>query len=378
LYRCHTEGGSRQKLLDYQHRAVGAERGVCTLGDALGKLIKFLDQLLPFLATAPAWLRGWVYVLVVLNFATIAAVSISYIVSKEQNLQDESLRRFTIDRPTGNEEIPLGASRSWMIEGKFPIPGDKESVPTLALEVLKLPDRDPAPQEGKARLDTVTGFWRFESAKFPSDGSYEIVATIARGNQTFPRMVQINCTQKAEAYRKIIDKGRRARGAATLSTEAQQHLSLPALKSKLAALDSKFWTQYGNGSDLAGALKTATNALDLLDPVLPQSPDDFELQNFRAYFLKDYGMVQRDLNHPQEAQTAFREAGKMFEAVRQQKPDDPSAWNGLGSVAALSGDYNTALHYINKALQIQPDYSAAIEDRKNILNLMQQQKTQHR
>src|SRR5262249_34641835 len=114
------------------------------------------------------------------------------------------------------------------------------------------------------------------------------------------------------------------------------------------------------------------------DPVLPQSPDDFELQNFRAYFLKDYGMVQRDLNHPQEAQTAFREAGKMFEAVRQQKPDDPSAWNGLGSVAALSGDYNTALHYINKALQIQPDYSAAIEDRKNILNLMQQQKTQHR
>lgn len=347
------------------------------MSDALGKLIKLLDQLLPFLATSPAWLRGWVYLLIALNFATIAAVSISYLVSREHNLEDESLQRFSIDRPAGNDEIPLGASRSWMIEGKFPIPSEKESVPTLSLEVLSLPDRSPAPQDGKARLDTVTGFWRFESAKFPGEGSYEVVATIARGNQTLPRMVQVKCTQKAEAYRNIIEKGRRARGASAAPV-LSKHISLPALKTQLLTMDQQFWSQYSNSPDLAGALDTATKALDLLDPVLPQYPDDFDLQNYRAYFLKDYGMVERDLNHSQEAKTAWAEAGKMFEAIRQQKPDDPSAWNGLGSIAALSGDYGTALQYINKALQIQPSYAAAIEDRKNVLAMLELQKKERR
>lgn len=344
------------------------------MADLLDKLIKFLNQLLPFLDTSPVWLRDWVYILVVLNFATIAAVSVSYLVSKEKHLQDESLQRFSVDRPAGNQEIPLGASRAWMIEGKFPIAVEKEDPPKLTLDVLKLPDREPIPQDGKARLDTVTGFWRFESAKFSGEGSYEIVATIARGAQTLPRMVQVKCLEKAAAYRNFVEQGREARGVSKLPVAAAS-VSLPDVKTKLAAMDQQFWKLYQTDNDLNGALGTASKALDSLDPVLPLFPDDFDLQNYRAYFLKDYGMVLRDLNRMPEARSAWQEAGKMFEAIRQQKPDDASAWNGLGSVALLTGDYNAALQYIDKALQIQPNYAEALQDRETALTELRKQES---
>jgi Flp pilus assembly protein TadD len=345
--------------------------------DALSKLIKFLDQLLPFLETSPAWLRAWVYILIVLNFVTVAGVSIAYLVSKEQRMQDESLDRFSIERPAGNEEIPLGAGRAWMIEGKFPLAADKQDPPQLTVDVLQLPDRMPFPQDGKPRLDTVQGFWRFESARFPGEGSYEIVATVARGSQTLPRMVQVKCLQKAAAYQAIIEKGREQRGAAKLAAAKRAHL--PEVKDKLAAMDLQFRKQYLEERDLNGALQTTSGALDLLEPLLPLHPDDFDLQNYRAYFLKDYGMVLRDLNRGAEAESAWQAAGKMFEAVRQQKPDDPSAWNGLGSVAALRGDYQAALQYIDQALRIAPNYEDARNDREQVLRaLREHQKTKSR
>ncbi len=61
----------------------------------------------------------------------------------------------------------------------------------------------------------------------------------------------------------------------------------------------------------------------------------------------------------------------MFQAMLQQNPQDEGAWNGLGSVALLKGDTKRALFYINRALDIKPDYEAAIHDREQVLKLLE-------
>jgi tetratricopeptide (TPR) repeat protein len=349
----------------------------CLVTDFLSKLAKFLDQLLPFLESCPAWLRTWFYVLVVLNFLTIAAILVANLTYKQQHLKDESLQRFSVDQPRGNEEIPLGANLSWMLVGKLPVLEEKQEPPHVTVEVLKLPERTAVAQSGIWRPDTVQGFWRYESARFDGEGSYEIVATIARGSLSLPRIVQVRCVEKAAAYLDAVKQGRVAQGRAALDAAkpvaVAPSIPLPALKEQLMAMDYQFRKLYGMDRDLDGSLKVASSALALLDPVLPQHADDFQLQNYRAYFLKDYAMVMLDQNRPEEANAALHEANKMFSAIREQQPNDPSAWNGLGSVAALMGDYHSALYYIDQALAIEKDYTEAQHDREMVLNALRQQ-----
>ena len=51
-------------------------------------------------------------------------------------------------------------------------------------------------------------------------------------------------------------------------------------------------------------------------------------------------------------------------------PEDASAWNGLGSVEAVRGNYEQALGYVDRALEITPDYPAALADRQQILKTL--------
>jgi tetratricopeptide (TPR) repeat protein len=81
----------------------------------------------------------------------------------------------------------------------------------------------------------------------------------------------------------------------------------------------------------------------------------------------------RDQGRAADANRALDESGKMFEAIHQQDPHDPAAWNGLGSVAAIRGDYQTALLYINAALKIKPDYAEAAHDKAAIQRVLREQ-----
>ena len=99
-------------------------------------------------------------------------------------------------------------------------------------------------------------------------------------------------------------------------------------------------------------------------------PNDLWLQQVRAYTFKNYALLMRSLNRMDEFNRGLSEAEKMFEAIRDQDPKEAGAWNGLGSVAAIRGEYQKALVYIDMALEIAPDYEAALQDKEMILRLI--------
>jgi len=225
--------------------------------------------------------------------------------------------------------------------------------------------------------------WRFEPLNFPTDGPFEILIGATLGGRRMEHLLQVQCLTKATAYENSINGDRAIRDAGKPMPRTRDSVSLPELKNQLFELQNRLYEQYFTKShpsaqDLAVSLETVFEALNLLDPVLPLFPDDYELQNFRAYFLKDYAEIMLDENRQVEANRALDDSATMFEAIHQQNPQDASSWNGLGSVAALRGDYHSALFYIEGALRIAPNYDAALHDRELVLGKLREQQAAER
>ena len=280
---------------------------------------------------------------------------------------------FSIDRPANDEELPLGKSQTWMLEGKLRVVkglSGSGGTPTIDVEVFRLPDRQSVSQSGKVRISTERSLWRFESARFSGEGTYEVLATVSLGGRSDWRSVIIKCIQKETAFQRAIEKDRAIRGVTTLGAVTLNSEQLADLKRELHGLQSEFFQLFPD--DLEGAEANVTRTLDLLDPVLPAHPNDQYLQNVRAYTFKNYAMVMRNRGREKEFDRAVREAERMFETIREQNPDDPGAWNGLGSVALLQGDPGRALVYIDRALELKPDYQAAKHDRAIAVRMLKQ------
>lgn len=285
---------------------------------------------------------------------------------------------FSIVRPNNNDELPLGEDLSWMLEGKFPITDenqDTKGTPNITVEVYRMPGREPIPQNGKPRISTAQGLWHFESAKFAGSGDYEIVVEASLNGWRDFRSISVKCLQKGEAYQQAIIRDREYRNASSLVLATPEDISLPQLYQDLYQLQNQFFEFYPGNLD--SALKVVFKTLDILDPVLPIFPNDVYLQNTRAYTFKNYAMVMRDLNRPEEFDRTLKESERMFEVIRQQNPEDAGAWNGLGSIALLRNDPKTALEYIDKALEIMPNYEAAIHDREIALRMLKEQGNHH-
>jgi tetratricopeptide (TPR) repeat protein len=343
--------------------------------DLIDKLLKFPNQILPFVEAAPVWLRIWIYILIFLVFVTIAGVFVSYLISSQSLHEAASLERFSIDQPKDNEEVPLGEDRGWTLVGKFPTGAEAPGqAAKITINVFKLPSRELVQKDDSPLIDNVLGRWSFDALKFPGAGSFDIVANAAMGGQRTFREVRVKCVDKQLAFANSVAQDREFRGAAPLIKRTRDEISLPDRTSQLFELQYKFYAQYIQQRDLNAARETVTAALDLIDPVLPYFPNDLQLQNFRAYFLKDYWMIMHDLGKSEEAAWALDAASTMFGSVNRQDPHDPSAWNGLGSVAALRGDYGTALLYIDKALELAPNYAEAVHDRVEVLRAWEAQK----
>lgn len=150
------------------------------MGSDANKFTQYLDQLLPFLESAPTWLKIWIYVLILLIFLTCAALSISYLVTKDKRMAESSLKYFSVENPQDNGEIPLGESQTWILEGNFPVIEDDDLAGKVKLEVDIFetePVRKQIDQSGKIRISTIDGTWSYESARFAGEGLHEIVVS---------------------------------------------------------------------------------------------------------------------------------------------------------------------------------------------------------
>ena len=123
--------------------------------------------------------------------------------------------------------------------------------------------------------------------------------------------------------------------------------------------------------DPQAALQLAYKALDILDRVLPIYPQDSNLLLLRGYFHKNEAMAWRSLENGDEFVRALQKADLVF---RTMLGEVAGAWNGLGSVMALAGHYERSLTYIDRALELDPNFAAARRDRAQITALLEKRK----
>lgn len=124
----------------------------------------------------------------------------------------------------------------------------------------------------------------------------------------------------------------------------------------------------------AEALEHAQKTQAYLDRVLPLYPQDPELKVTRGYLFKNEAMALIRLGRYDESEAALNDGERTFRIMIEEQPRDAGAWNGLGSVEALRGNYEEALGYIDRALEINPDYPAAKADREQILTILASRK----
>jgi hypothetical protein len=345
------------------------------MGNEPNKFTQYLDQLMPFLESAPTWLKIWIYILIFLIFLTLAAISISYLVSKDKRITASSLKYFSVANPQNNGEIPLGETKTWILEGNYPVIEDDELAKTakIEVEVFKTkPERKEIKQSGKTRISTIDGTWSFESAQFADEGLHEIIVSAFLGVRNVYRRLKVNCITKANLYRKAIEKDRQIRGARELLLANPEEVSLPVVHQELYKMQNDFFEHYPR--DLESSRVTISKTLEIVDRLLPLFPNDLYLQNVRAYTFKNYAMVMERLNRQNEFNRALDESEKMFKAIREQDPQDAGAWNGLGSVSLLRRDPQKALTYIDRALEINPNYKEALHDKNLALGMLEEQK----
>jgi hypothetical protein len=331
--------------------------------------------------------------------ALIAAVAIAtYLLFwRERPAPPGPLSGFSIDRPAAQQIIPLGVAQTWMLEGRLGsgIEG-APAMPQIEVEVFKLPERREIAQDGRVRLSTETGFWRFESARFDGAGPYEVIVTVRLGKRHDFKSVEVECLPKSDAFRRAIDGERQRRGVPRIAVgggspgrangragavlpprpdaaPANPQARLARQKEELYKLQEQFLDAYIRRRDLDAAERILTATFNVVDPLLPSFPNDTELQNFRAYGLKNRAMILRDRGNTRELARTLAEAEQMFAAIREQSPDDAAAWNGLGSIALLRNEPARALEYINRALELRPDYEEAKADRATALELRRRQ-----
>lgn len=117
----------------------------------------------------------------------------------------------------------------------------------------------------------------------------------------------------------------------------------------------------------ADALDLAQQTSRRMDQILPLYPHDNYLQVTRGYLYKNEAMALIRLGRQEEADQALDAGEVVFKTIIVERPEDAGAWNGLGSVEGVRGNYKEALKHVDKALEIDPTYEAALNDRTEIM-----------
>lgn len=147
---------------------------------------------------------------------------------------------------------------------------------------------------------------------------------------------------------------------------AEGQISLAEANQELCEKQVRYFALLDNES-AADALDLAQRTQAYLDRVLPLYPQDPDLKVTRGYLFKNEGMAMLGLRRHREAESALNKAESIFRTMIEERPRDAGAWNGLGSVEAVRGNFEKAHEYVDQALQILPGYPAAREDHAQIL-----------
>ena len=148
-----------------------------------------------------------------------------------------------------------------------------------------------------------------------------------------------------------------------------EQMPLPQAKQELYEMQLGYFDLLDN-KKAAEALELGQKTQAYLNRVLPLYPQDSELKVTRGYLFKNEAMALMRLGRYDQSEAALDEGELIFRTMIDERPRDAGAWNGLGSVTAVRGNYEEALGYIDRALEIMPGYSAAIRDREQILRIM--------
>jgi tetratricopeptide (TPR) repeat protein len=120
-------------------------------------------------------------------------------------------------------------------------------------------------------------------------------------------------------------------------------------------------------NNAADALDLAQRTQRYLNRVLPLYPQDHSMKETRGYLFKNEAVALLSLTRYQEAEKALNESEVIFRTMLEERPRDAGAWNGLGSVEAVRGNFEKAHDYVDEALKILPNYPAARQDHEKII-----------
>ena len=143
----------------------------------------------------------------------------------------------------------------------------------------------------------------------------------------------------------------RARRLATLLRSQSDHLQSRALELLLQG-------------EIKPALEVLNEAFELLMALLDFHPGDIELEVRLGFLYKDLAQASQKTS-PEHASRYIQSGRQIFEALVERKLErtvGASAWNGLGNMYLLSGDYNKAIECSKRAVSIMPRYAYAWAD----------------
>jgi len=226
-------------------------------------------------------------------------------------------------------------------------------------------------KQGRRRLDDPKEILRMEVIEaLSSEGT--IIPTLV-GSAEMPLAEVLPEPLKALALRQAIslkdeswipDVERLIERIRELILPTSSQIPLQTAQQELYALQLQYFKHLD--VENAEALKLAQKTQAYLNRVMPLYPQDGILKVTRGYLFKNEAMALLRLGRNEEAESALNQGETVFRTMLEEKPEDASAWNGLGSIESVRGNYAQALEYIERALQIAPDYPAALQDKEQI------------
>ena len=238
---------------------------------------------------------------------------------------------------------------------------------------------------GRYWLNSIDGTSRLND---PDDVlRMEIVEALTRKTKVIPVLVDSAVMPDFDAlpeplkplasFQAVSLRARKWRGDVQQLIEHLRKIILPtAAQATLESVNQEVYSmqvryfEFLDRNKTANALELAQKTQSYLNRVMPLHPQNSYLKVTRGYIFKNEAMALLRLERYPEADTALDRGEEIFRTMLDEQPKDAGAWNGLGSIEAVRGNYELALRHIEKALKILPNYPEALQDREQILNLL--------